>query len=170
MRPFVVVMTRNPRDLSGRRRNRPTPTSASRLAEAFSCVPTPRAKSLVSTSSHRRQGQASGGIIETQRPVGSSDSAGQGACRFGGGTRRRMIQRGSGQASQPIAERAVTPHQLVAIEPSSHGNDLSPERAKLMDSILERRGDANPVTVKAGNVIDAILLKYICQFIYLIMF
>ena len=30
MRPFVVVMTRNPLDLSGRRRNRPTPTSASK--------------------------------------------------------------------------------------------------------------------------------------------
>ena len=74
-----------------------------------------------------------------------------------------MIQRGSGQASQPIAERAVAPHQLVAIEPSSHGNDLSSERAELMDSILERRGDANPVTVKAGNVVDAIFQGAIAE-------
>ena len=74
-----------------------------------------------------------------------------------------MIERRAFKTPQAIAERPIAPHQLVAIKSSRHSDDLPPERAELMDPILERGSDTNAVAIKPGNVVDAVLQAAVAE-------
>ena len=73
------------------------------------------------------------------------------------GTGCRVVEWRAVQAPQPIAVRPVSPLHLVAVELPRHGDHLLVEGAELVDTVVERGGDADARSVETGDVVHSVL-------------
>ena len=106
--------------------------------------------------------ETQGGVDDAVFPgnvLGGADDLQTGTpqLKLGGSSGRRVIEGDVGQATQLVLERAVPPAHLGALEAAGDGNHLLVARPQLVDTVFERRCDADALPAETGDVIDAVL-------------